>query len=190
MYFKKTTGMELDQKSVRRGKARKMILKVRDSIQTVFSKKKNILVEGNSRESRYGWNWTQLLAFWFGSGSEHMEKERTLTYWSVYNTFFKKKRRAEQSTEEKTIKHRWYCVGTEKPQQNTFHRGIRCTTIYANACFLLFTLFISLPWIINIINIQVQCENQWERTGSSTEKIMKTTTTANIIESCPFLTGI
>lgn len=147
MYLKKTTGMELDQKSARRSKAQKMILKVRDSIQTVFSKKKTFLwketaekavtVEIERNHSHSGSGPGPGPSTWKRNAHSHIEAYIIL--------LFKKKRRAEQSTEEKTIKHRWYCVGTEKPQQNTFHRGIRCITIYANACFLLFTLFISLP---------------------------------------------
>lgn len=37
----------------------------------------------------------------------------------------KRAKEIKQQHYAQTMKHRWYCVGTEKPQQkNTFHRGI------------------------------------------------------------------
>lgn len=42
-----------------------------------------------------------------------------------------------------------------------FTAEFRCTTIYK--CLPIVHLIYLLPWITNIINIQVQCANQWER---------------------------
>lgn len=89
--------MELE----RNGEARKMVLKIRDSIKH-FLKMLGLCVKGNRQRVEN--------AVTVKTERNHCHGESAA------------KHIGSNYENEKTMKHRWYCVRTKKPQQNTFHR--------------------------------------------------------------------